>query len=110
MEPLSPRGAAQATSSSSNEREDLLWSDEEEAKRRPIRVVVDTSSDDSEFLEQNEIQDHVPLKHRTRTSQQEVPGVKGAEAQPLAGELFSPSVVIFSHPHRSVAVKLCHPR
>jgi hypothetical protein len=26
--------------------------------------VVDTSSDDSEFLEQNEIQDHVPLKHR----------------------------------------------
>jgi hypothetical protein len=28
-------------------------------------VVVDTSSDDSEFVEQNEIQDHVPLKHRT---------------------------------------------
>jgi hypothetical protein len=28
-------------------------------------VVVDTSYDDSEFVEQNEIQDHVPLKHRT---------------------------------------------
>jgi hypothetical protein len=28
-------------------------------------VVVDTSSDDSEFVEQNEIEDHVPLKHRT---------------------------------------------
>ena len=28
-------------------------------------MVVDTSSDDSEFVEQNEIQDHVPLKHRT---------------------------------------------
>jgi hypothetical protein len=28
-------------------------------------VVVDTSSNDSEFVEQNEIQDHVPLKHRT---------------------------------------------
>jgi hypothetical protein len=56
----------QATSSSSSdEREDLQWSDEEEAKWRPIRVVVDTSSDDSEFVEQNEIQDHVPLKHRT---------------------------------------------
>jgi hypothetical protein len=27
--------------------------------------VADTSSDDSEFAEQNEIQDHVPLKHRT---------------------------------------------
>jgi hypothetical protein len=57
MEPLSPRGAAQATSSSS--------SDEREAKRRPIRVVVDTSFDDSEIVEQNEIQDHVPPKHRT---------------------------------------------
>jgi hypothetical protein len=31
----------------------------------PIRVVVDTSSDDLEFVEENEIQDHVPLKHRT---------------------------------------------
>jgi hypothetical protein len=28
-------------------------------------VVVDTSSDDSEFVEQNEIKDHVPLKHHT---------------------------------------------
>jgi hypothetical protein len=28
-------------------------------------VVVDTSSDDLEFLEQNDIQDYVPLKHRT---------------------------------------------
>jgi hypothetical protein len=65
MEPLYPRGAAQATSpSSSDEREELQWSNEEEAEQRPIRVVVDTSSDDSEFLEQNEIQDHVPLKHR----------------------------------------------
>jgi hypothetical protein len=27
--------------------------------------VVDTSSDDSESVEQNEIQDHVPLKHHT---------------------------------------------
>jgi hypothetical protein len=54
MEPLPPRGAAQATSSSSSdEREDLQWSHEEEAKRRPIRVVDDTSFDDSEFLEQN---------------------------------------------------------
>jgi hypothetical protein len=55
MDPLSPRGAAQATSSSSsNERENLQWSDEKEAERRPIRVVVDTSSDDSEFVEQND--------------------------------------------------------
>jgi hypothetical protein len=28
-------------------------------------VVVDTSSDNSEFVEQNDIQDHVPLKPRT---------------------------------------------
>jgi hypothetical protein len=61
MEPLSTRGAAQATSSSSSDkREDLQWSEEEEAERMPIRVVVDTSFDDSEFVEQNEIQDHVP--------------------------------------------------
>jgi hypothetical protein len=39
--------------------------DEEEAEQRTIRVVFDTSSDDSEFVEQNEIQDHVPLKHHT---------------------------------------------
>jgi hypothetical protein len=65
IEPLSPRGATQATSSSSSdEREDPQLSDEEEAEQRPIRVVVDTSSDDSKFVEQNEIQDHVPLKHR----------------------------------------------
>ena len=108
---MSPRGAAQATSSSSSdEREDLQWSDEEEAERRPIGVVVDTSSDDSEFVEQNEIQDHVPLKIAPLTSQQEVPGVRGAEAPPLAGELSSPSAVILSHPHRSAAVNLCHPR
>jgi hypothetical protein len=69
MEPLSPRGVAQATSSSSsNEREYLRWSDEKEAERTPIRVVVNTSSDDSEFVEQNEIQDHVPLKHRCQGS------------------------------------------
>jgi hypothetical protein len=44
--------AAQATSSSSSdEREDLQWSDEEEVEQRPIQVVVDTSSDDSEFVE-----------------------------------------------------------
>jgi BRCT domain type II-containing protein len=40
-------------------------SEEEEAERRPIRVVVDTSYDDSEIVEQHKIQDHVPLKHRT---------------------------------------------
>jgi hypothetical protein len=39
--------------------------DEEEVERRPIRVLVDTSSDISEFVKQIEIQDHVPLKHRT---------------------------------------------
>jgi hypothetical protein len=56
----------QATSSSSpDEREDPQLFDEDEAERRPIRVVVDTSSDDLEFVEQNEIQDHVPLKHGT---------------------------------------------
>jgi hypothetical protein len=56
MEPLSPRGAAQATSSSSsNEKNDPQLSNEGEAEQRPIRVVVDTSSDDSEFVEQNEI-------------------------------------------------------
>jgi hypothetical protein len=66
MEPLSPRGVAQATSpSSSDEREDLQWSDEEEVERGPIWVLVDTSYDDSKFVKQNEIQDHVPLKHRT---------------------------------------------
>jgi hypothetical protein len=40
-------------------------------------VVVDTSYDDSEFVEQNEIQDHVPLKLALITSQQEVPGDRG---------------------------------
>jgi hypothetical protein len=65
MEKLSPRGAAQATSSAAAEREDLQWSDEEEVEQRLIRVVIDTSSDDLEFVEQNEIKDHVPLKHRT---------------------------------------------
>jgi hypothetical protein len=39
-------------------------------------VVVDTSSDDSEFVEQNEIQDHVPLKHRTPHK-----SVRGARGQ-----------------------------
>jgi hypothetical protein len=48
-----------------DEKEGPQWSDKEEAERWPIRVVVDTSSDDSEFVEQNEIQDHVPLKHCT---------------------------------------------
>jgi hypothetical protein len=28
-------------------------------------VVVDTSFDDSKFVEENEIQDHVPIKHGT---------------------------------------------
>jgi hypothetical protein len=73
-------------------------------------VVVDTSSDDSEFVEQNEIQDHVPLKHCTLTSQQVVPWVRAAEALPFAGELTSPSAVTFSHPHQSAADDLCHPR
>jgi hypothetical protein len=38
-----------------DESENLQWYDEEEAERRPIWVVVDKSSDDSEFVEQNEI-------------------------------------------------------
>jgi hypothetical protein len=110
MEPLSPRGATQATcSSSSDEREDLQGSDEEEVEWRPIRVVVDTSSNDSEFVEQNEIQDHVPLKHRTPRKSARGAGVRGAEAPPLARELSSPSVVILSHPHRLAAVDLYHP-
>jgi hypothetical protein len=47
MDPLSHTGAVQATfSSSSDEREDPLLSGDEEAERRPIRVLVDTSSDD----------------------------------------------------------------
>jgi hypothetical protein len=65
-----------STSSSSDEREDLQCSDEEEAERRPIRVVVNTSSDDSEFVEQNEIQDNVPLKHCTPRK-----SVRGARGQ-----------------------------
>jgi hypothetical protein len=85
-------------------------SDEGEGERRPIRVVVDTSSNDSEFVELNEIQDHVPLKHRTLASLQEVPGVRGAEAVPLTRELLSPSVVILSSPHLSAAVDLYCPR
>jgi hypothetical protein len=86
MESLSPRGAAQSTSSSfSDEREDLHWSDEEEAQWRPIRVLVDTSFDDSEFVEQNEIQDHVPLKHRTPRKSASGARGEGVEAPPLAG-------------------------
>jgi hypothetical protein len=50
--------------------------------------VVDTSSDDSEFVEQNEIQD-VPLKHRTPRKSARGARVRGAEAPPLAGELSS---------------------
>jgi hypothetical protein len=43
-------------------------------------------------------------------SQQEVPGVRGAEATPLVEEMLSPSVIILSHHHRSAAVDLYHPR
>jgi hypothetical protein len=53
MEPLSPRNAMQATSSSSSdEGEDPQLSDEEEAEQRPIWVLDDTPFDDSEFVEQ----------------------------------------------------------
>jgi hypothetical protein len=96
MEPLSPRGVMQATSSSFDEREGLQWSNEEEAERRTIRVVADTSSDDSEFVEQNEMQDHVSLKHRTPRKLARGARGEGAEAPSLAGELSSPIVVILS--------------
>jgi hypothetical protein len=43
-------------------------------------------------------------------TQQEVLGVRGAEAPPLAGELSSPSAFIPSHPHRLAVTGLCHPR
>jgi hypothetical protein len=39
-------------------------------------VVVETSSDDSEFVEQNKIQDHVSLKHCTPRK-----SVRGARGQ-----------------------------
>jgi hypothetical protein len=73
-------------------------------------VVVDTSSDDSEFVEQNEIQDPMLLKHRTPRKSARGARGQGAEAPPLAGELSFPSVVILSHPHRSATVDVCHPR
>jgi hypothetical protein len=73
-------------------------------------VVFDTSSNDSKFVEQNEIQDHVPLKHPTpHKSARGAKGQGGTDAPPLVGELSSQSAVILSHPHRSVAVDLCHP-
>jgi hypothetical protein len=100
MEPLSPRGVAQTTSSSSfDEREDPQLFDEEEVERRPIRVLVDTSSDDLEFVEQNEIQDHVHLKHRIPLKSARGARGQGHEAPPLAGELSSPSAVVLPHPH-----------
>jgi hypothetical protein len=42
-------------------------------------------------------------------NQQEVPGVRGAEALPLTGELSSLNAVILSHPHRSTTVDIYHP-
>jgi hypothetical protein len=61
-------------------------SDEEEAERRPIWVLDDISSDDPEFVEQIEIQDHVPLKHRT--PRESARGVRGQDhrSTPLAGD------------------------
>jgi hypothetical protein len=72
-------------------------------------VVVDTSSDDSEFVEQNEIQDHVPLKHRTpRKLARGARGEgRGSTATPR-GTIFSKRCHL-SHPHRSAVVDLCNP-
>jgi hypothetical protein len=80
--------------SSSDEREDLQWSGEEEAERRPIRVVVDTSSDDLEFVEQNEIQDHVPLKYHTPRK-----STRGARGEGRGSTATHRGTVVSKRPH-----------
>jgi hypothetical protein len=85
----------QATSSSSfDERENPKWSDEEEAWRRPIRVVVDTCSYDSEFVEKNEIQDHVRTKHHTTRK-----SARGARGQGCGSNATSRGNVISKRHH-----------
>jgi hypothetical protein len=58
--------------------------------------VVDTSSDDSEFVEQNEIQNHVPLKHLTPRK-----SARGASGQGCGSTATCRGTVISKH---------CHPR
>jgi hypothetical protein len=111
MEPLSPRGAAQTISSC------LLMKGRHPScpvKRRQSRgpfgcwlthPLMNWSLWNKMKSKIMFLWNIAPL-----AKQQEVPGVKGEEAPPLAEELLSPSAVILSHPHRSAVVDLCHPR